>query len=82
MERNGFGFYKQQLLWEKASAIQSYCFKEALLVQRNLWPMNVTFVMFVPAAKLVCIADTGLALSLSRSVTSGEAKPTKPLYTL
>lgn len=33
----------------------------------------------VPAAKLVCAAGTGLAHSLSLSVTSGEAKPTKPL---
>lgn len=38
--------------------------------------------IFIPAAKLVCIADTGLVLSLSRSVTSGEAKSTRPLYTL
>lgn len=38
--------------------------------------------MFIPAAKLVWTADTGLVLSLSRSVTSGEAKSTRPLYTL
>lgn len=36
----------------------------------------------LPAAKLVCVAETGLAHSLSLSVTSGEAKPTRPLYTL
>lgn len=37
---------------------------------------------FLPAAKLVCMAESGLAQSPSWSVTSGEAKSTRPLYTL
>lgn len=33
----------------------------------------------IPAAKLDCAAETGLEHSASLSVTSGEAKPTRPL---
>lgn len=51
-------------------------------LSRSLLPGNANLGTFIPAAKLVCIADTGLVLSLSRSVTSGEAKSTRPLYTL
>lgn len=51
-------------------------------LSRSLLPGNANIGTFIPAAKLVCIADTGLVLSLSRSVTSGEAKSTRPLYTL
>lgn len=49
---------------------------------RSRLPGKVSLGAFIPAAKLVWIADTGLVLSLSRSVTSGEAKSTRPLYTL